>query len=326
MKRILYVFIVLILSLLICFTGCSFDSSNDEVIKKINGVLFVSAKDASNLVGLNCEAKDANIIFRQDGISLNINFTKPYIYKDDYIMGILEKPAVDIGGRAFVPASFFTDFLKVLLNTDDVNELSVKNKSSFHLYNIVKFLPKDVFGAITDKKYPYREKILKAVELPRSMGINIPNINMEKVFDIDPLNTFKNEYQTNLKKLKRHGFAEKEVSKITLGEYEVIQNSWKLSKELIASLKTYTELKYKDLSNWTYGDYENFYKHFDELTFERGYTLEQKKQLSKRGILLEDVHYLLKDFYKIDTILNQSDKVLKESLIGYYQFKIDYLK
>jgi putative salt-induced outer membrane protein YdiY len=89
----------------------------------------------------------------------------------------------------------------------------------------------------------------------------------------------------------------------------------------------YPELRHEDLSNWTYGDKENYskYKDASNLTERFPFTDEQIKQLEQRGIRLEDTFYLFKDFYQAETILAQPDAVLKETIAGYYQFSLDML-
>jgi len=314
MKKFLF---MLMLIAVVPLAGCQ-TAANE--IKDIDGVSMVSAKSACDMLGLIYEDKDdGGFVIKQDDIKLEFNFSNNYVYKDKFIMYVMEKPAVDKRGVAYLPISFFSDYLKV--NIQKGNELSEFGNVS--LYKIVKFLPKEIIGAINDKSYPNRDKILETVEIPRSMGIQIPNINMYKVITTTPLNEFSNVLKTEL---SQHGLSEKEIEKMSFNDYKTIERSWKLTKEMIESAKKiYPELANTDLSTWTFGDYEDYYTKKNKENFEHEFTKEQITQLNQRGILLEDVPWLLKDFYKIDTILAQPDEVLKKDIEGYYQFNIDTL-
>lgn len=313
MKKFLF---MLMLVAVVSLTGCQTATNK---IKDIDGVSMVSAKNACGMLGLTYADKDGGFVIKQDDIKLEFDFSNNYVYKDKFIVYVMEKPAVDEKGVAYLPISFFSDYLKVDIQKG--NELSESGNVS--LYKIVKFLPKEVISAINDKSYPNRDKILEAVEMPRSMGIQIPNINMDKVITTTPLSEFSSAFKTEL---SQHGLSEKEIEKMSYNDYKTIERSWKLTKEMTESAKeSYPELANKDLSTWTYGDYEDYHTKKDKENFEHEFTKEQITQLNQRGILLEDVHWLLKDFYKIDNILAQPDENLKKEIEGYYQFNIDAL-
>ncbi|MDD3364540.1 MAG: hypothetical protein PHZ03_06125 [Syntrophomonas sp.] len=318
-------FICVILMIgLFSLAGCQAGTSRSNMIKDINGVSMVSAKEVSSLLGLTYSIEDGCIVLRQDRIILKFDFTTPYVYKDGYIMYIMKKPAVDEDGIAYLPLSFFLDYFKVEIKSDEKNQLFIANSGVFSLYEIVKFLPEDVMEAINNKNYPNRDKILKAVELPRSMDIRIPKINnWYKVIETKPLDAFTYDFKGDL---RQHGYSEKELAMFSYNDYTVIESTWKLPEEMIKSVKLrYKELENRDLSDWTYGDYQKYYTVQDEANFESSFTEEQKTQLKQRGILLEDLHYLFKEFYNIDTILAKPDEVLKKTIEGYYQFSIDML-
>lgn len=99
----------------------------------------------------------------------------------------------------------------------------------------------------------------------------------------------------------------------------------KLPEEMIGSIKHSPELKHEDLSNWTYGDVQKNSNYREKINLGSQFTEEQRQQFRQRGILLEDVFYLRKEFHTVDTILAQSDKLLRETIEGYYQLSIDML-
>ena len=313
--------ILLIIGFMIC-TGCR--PGTAEVIKDIGGISMVPVKEASGLSGLNYADEENDIVLSQDDIALKIHYTSPNVYKDGHIMYIMESPAIKDQGKTYVPLSFFTDYLKIAVRSDENNQLSITDNDDFSLYNVVQFLPQEVCGALNDKNYPHRDEILKAVELTRSMHIDIPKINMKKVIQTNPLDAYAYDFKGEL---RRHGYTDEEISGFSYHDFEIIERSWKLPEKMVRSLKKgYPELADRDLSRWTYGDYEKFYTEQDQENFARSFTEDQITQLNQRGILLEDTFYLFKEFHQIDTILAQPDEVLKKTIEGYYQISIDALQ
>ncbi|HQE22688.1 MAG TPA: stalk domain-containing protein [Syntrophomonadaceae bacterium] len=102
---------------MILLTGCR--SNPPERITDIGGISMVSVKEASDLLGLRCEHKGDAIVLSQDNIALEIHYASPHVYKDGYIMYVLESPAVDDQGTVYVPLSFFTDYLGIAIRSDD---------------------------------------------------------------------------------------------------------------------------------------------------------------------------------------------------------------
>lgn len=315
MKKFLFVFMLIAI---ISLAGCQMATNK---IKDIDGVSMVATKYACGMLGLTYANKPGGFVIKQDDINLEFDFSKNYVYKDGYIMYVMENPAIDENNVAYLPLSFFSDYLKVDMKQG--NKLSQLDSQEFSLYNVVEFLPQEIVSAINNDNYPNRDKILKAVEMPRSMGIQIPNINMDKAIDPTPLSEFSNVFKAEL---SQHGLSEKEIAGLSYSDYRTIERSWKLSEEMIESVKkSYPELADRDLSSWTHGDYQAYYTKHDKENFAKSFTPAQISQLNKRGILLEDLHWLFKESYTIDTILAQPDEVLKKIIEGYYQFAIDNL-
>ncbi len=292
--------------------------------RSVNGVLMVSAKDISNLLKINFNIDEqGGIVFKEDNIMLKLNFDTPYVCRGTYILDVLEAKPTIRNDIVFIPLEFLTDYLNISLKSDN-NQIYIVSIDDSSLYDVVKFLPKEVVNAIDNKSYPYRDKVIKAIGLPRSMNIEIPKINMKRIITTTPLSEFKYDFKQSL---RQHGYSEKQITNFTYGDYKVIEKTWKIPKKMIKSTKLlYPELKRKDLSNWTYGDLENYSTFKDTITPNNRFTEEQKKQFKERGILLEDTIYLIKAFHQPDTILAQSNEVLKKIITGYYKFSINMLR
>lgn len=290
----------------------------------IKGNLFISASDIERLLKTNFKSdKTGGLIFSEDNIAIKLRANSNFIYNNDRIIGVLDAHPVIQNKTAYVPVEFVSGCLRVPLISVN-NQIYMVNSGGFSLYNVAKFLPEDVLSSITDKEYPHRDKLLKAIELPRSMNIEIPHINLERILNTRPLSIYKFDFPGELKK---HGYSEAEIAGMSYGDYSAIESTWKLDREMIRSTKNmFPELKYENLSNWTYGDKASYAKNIggeDPATY---LTDSQKEQLIHRGILPGDIRYLLKSFYQIDAILAQPDIVLKETISKAYQADIDSLQ
>lgn len=184
-------------------------------------------------------------------------------------------------------------------------------------------MPGDIVAVLNAREYGEINSgytnVLNAVELPGSMSISIPHIDMSKVHDTNALE------QLQIDNLKSHGYSADKISSMDAGDYNRIEQTWTISKSDIALYKSFfPELENADISNWTYGDYLAY----DEAAAANVYapTAEQAAALKARNITLGDARTLLKDFYSYDKILKQSDDILKEYIEGYYQFALDYIK
>jgi len=312
-KKTLCMFLLLVLT--IC-AGCQPNTSNSRIVKEIDGVSMVSAKDMGDLLGLNCMFEDDNIIFKQDNITLKMNPASPFVYKDEYVMHILERPAVYADGGAYVPLSFFTDYLKAEVSIDDNDEFHITN-NDISLYGAVKFLPAEVLSAINDEDYPYRDKILKAVELPGSMDVELPRIDTEKIIDTRSLEHYAKQ------DLKEHGYTMQEIVNFAYEDYNTIKNTWKITEEQINyAKKLYPDLENRDISGWTNEDYKAYYTAPDDRLF----TQEEKEQLEQKGILSQDMEPVY-EFTSgdISPYLDESEESLKQIISSQYNHIIDQI-
>lgn len=184
-------------------------------------------------------------------------------------------------------------------------------------------MPSDIIAALnaraSGEENPEYTRILAIVELPGSLGISIPKIDITKVHDTYPIP------QQQRERLLSHGFSNEEISRMDFGDYQIIEKTWLLTPDMIRSIKNiYPALTYTDLSKWNYGDFLAYSIEADAKTYAP--TTEQAEAFNARNITLDDARRLLKDFHSYETILKQKDDILKELLEGYYQFTIEYIK
>lgn len=155
-------------------------------------------------------------------------------------------------------------------------------------------------------------------KLPNSLSITIPNIDVSKVRDTRPL--IKGMKDLLLKK----GYAKKRIDQMTIDDYNTLKKTFKLSPESIDAARIiYPQLKNVDISNWTFGEFEDYARKIDDVSYAPTPTEELK--LNQRNITLQDARYLLKEFNSYENILTQPDSVLKKVLEKRNQVNIDYV-
>lgn len=292
-------------------------------VEEIDGKMRVSAEELAQILNIGFSKEQNSISFKKDNILLKITINNGYVYRDRYLLDVLEASPVQKNGMVYIPVEFLTDTLGVPLRSDTQNQIYIAD-SDFSLYNHIKFLPQEVIAAINDTGYPNRTEILKAVELPRSMNIQTPKVNVEKIIVTTPLEAYAYDFKGDL---KSHGFTEKEIDQFTYEDYRVLESNWKLPQEMIKLTKrAYPELKHEDLSNWTYGDKEAYSLLKDNIALKKSFTLAQLEYLQKNGILFDDVFYLLKELYSPESIVNQPPEQIKKTIEGYYRSSINMVK
>lgn len=184
-------------------------------------------------------------------------------------------------------------------------------------------MPSDILEALNAKdsgvENSANKNILLTVELPTSLSISIPNIDLTKVHQTQPLQ------QPQIDSLKSRDFSDEMIATMDYGDYANVEKTWLLTSDMIKNAKNiYPDLANMDISNWTYGDFLTYSVKADSKTYAP--TEDQAKALKERNITLEDARKLLKVFNSYDTILKQNDKTLKGYIEKDYQSTIEYIK
>lgn len=164
-------------------------------------------------------------------------------------------------------------------------------------------------------------EIAEAVLLPASMGIEIPNLNPAKVLNDTPLKEYGGS-ETFYAALRAHGYDDPDMENMPYWQYQQLESDWLLEQETIDLLAGYPELADRDLSQWTYADYNRFNEQRSQDILASWFTEEQLSELQERGIRVEDTRPLLKAFYDPETILEQPDYALKAVLEDWYETKL----
>lgn len=153
--------------------------------------------------------------------------------------------------------------------------------------------------------------------LPNSLSVTTPNVDLSKIQDNRPL------FDAQKDLLTAKGYSIKEIDLMTIEDFNNVKKTWRLARETIeAAQKIYPQLETVDMTDWTHEEFQNYFMKVDAITYAPN--ADQAKRFAERNITLADARYLLKEFHSYDTILAQSDALLKDILEKRNQFNLDF--
>lgn len=129
------------------------------------------------------------------------------------------------------------------------------------------------------KKTGVISKVLKDVLLPTSMNITVAKFDMSRI----------------------------DQSQDYIARY----NSLMSENDILFAKSKYQDLKSEDMRLWTYGMYEEYQDMQRQQQFASSLTQQHLQFFADKGILLDDVKYLLSANYTLDKIMSLSDSLLK---------------
>lgn len=310
-----------IFMLLYC-CSCAFMPVNDNAfisnqsieIATIDGNNMVKAEDVAYVLDIKTYIDEDNMIcFEQDGKIVKLDFDSQYVFQYQYRVDYLKSNSIKKENEIFIPLLFITDYLKIEGEIKD-NKYIPLNIDDFDMYNVVKFLPEEIWAAYNDPDYPDREKILAQVDKPRSMDIDVPNIDISRLIWTCPINDKQRDILLYNYKYERP----EEIKNLTQEDYTTIEHSQFIEQDIIENLKLNDPaLANNDLKSWTYGELNEYYEQNNNGTSK--YSPAEKQQFAQRGIIEDDISILYKHYHDIDTILDQPDESIREILLTNYQ-------
>jgi hypothetical protein len=293
--------------LCILLAGCSLLSAaklDGIATMQIDGEQMFSVADLAEVSPIAASISNDQIVLCEDGLEVSLAVGSKFIYRHGLIVDSLSQAPVKLGEKIYVPVSFLKEYL-----TGGQDE-------TLSLYHGASYLGSEILAALRE---PHHEKILAAVELPRSFDISIPKIDVGRVIQTVSL---RNLPAIIAEDLEHQGYDN--ALDYTYGEYEVISGTQTLQEAALTSvINSYPELNQIDVSNWTVKDYWRWERAHTKEQQAAMYSETEKKLMREKNIQIDDMAYLRKEFY--DAVFEQSDEVLKTCLESYYQLTIALL-
>lgn len=252
--------------------------------------------------------KGDTVLLTEDGLEISLSQDSQWVYRRGFITGNMRHPLQIEGEQVYVPEAFYE---KYLLNGWETPSL----------YHGALFFKEEIQAALEAPDSTQGKKLLDAMDLPRSMGVETRHLDMLRLFS--EANIADN--QMFMEELRDLGYEHPEA--LTYGEFQVIDRSRILTETLFPQFPEYQKFLdahpgvdpetciVEDFVAWQDACYRE--------TAEAEATPEEKEFLEKYDILAEDVLYLRKMFQS--TYMETPEDQLRQAIETFYQMDIDYV-
>ncbi len=188
------------------------------------------------------------------------------------------------------------------------------------------------FNPYSYKASEIENNIPNELLLGQSMGIETPNIDTEMIvpYDDGPLKEMPEEYYEELEHIKEHGGNEQEVRSYyeNMNESTLLwlrtQNNMAPKDDVVRLTERFVDLNFfsDSMRLSEYMCLERYYKNrYGYRFYTDKFTQDELLELKERGIVPNDIDYLLEKLGTPEKILKASDKKLKSILTDYYNQK-----
>lgn len=302
---------VLALCLLLCAAAPTVMAAEHSEIarREIAGAEYFCIRDLEAVSDISVSVQGQTVTLSEDGLEVSLSADSNYVLRgSDLVAAMAQRPVVEDG-------NFYAsvDFLEAFLCADGAAQPS--------LFHGMKFRAGEVLTALYAKdKSAFDQKLLEAVLLPTSMGIDQPHINMARIYVTTPLREYSEIFTSEMKRL---GIREPE--QLAYGAYEVIYGAQSLaSAGMSAQLDGDPDAAAFDPTVMTVAAYTSWQQAQAQKQFEAGLSAQAKAFAEKNKITYSDLSYLHRYFN--GSYLEKTDAELRDALVQYYAADVGYLQ
>ena len=165
------------------------------------------------------------------------------------------------------------------------------------------------------------EKVIKKQGLSFFLTIclSLPHINMDRVFQDNPLTNYPGIFISELKRL-----GVKNPESRTYTEYTIIEGTQTLAEAGINPGRSYPELKNMDANKMTVAEYNAWQRKNSEKLFMNGLSSAEKAFASEKGITIRDLSDLNRELR--GSYMQKSDAKLQDMLTENYKTDLNYVQ
>lgn len=269
---------------------------------QINGEAYLPVADALRGTNISFQLEEGQLRLSENGLDAVLRPDELYLYRRDYITAVLPTPFVLRDGEGYLPESFCQIFL-----------------SDGTLFDNLLFFKDEVSDAFKTPDNEQSQKLLAALELPRSMNIETPNLDAGRVFTEQLLSEYPKALSAELGEM---GFADPQD--YTYSEYVVLTEARTVEEAGLSPFFLRNEaLSKEDPAIWSVRAYKDWQAAEQLKVMEAGLTPQERAFLTDKGIRLEDLRYLQKSFY--NDYMQHSDDELRSVIEKAYQMKLSFI-
>lgn len=308
--KLSHLLLPLTLLFLLAAGGCGAGDSQRELLNvqeptrsiQIDGETYLSLDDALKDTAVSAWLEEDELHLSESGLEAVLRPGGLYLYRRDYITAVLPAPFVLRDGEGYLPESFCQAFL-----------------SDGTLFDNLLFFRDEVSAAFRVPDSEQGQKLLAALELPRSMNIETLNLDIGRVFTEQLLSEYPKALAAELGEM---GFANPQD--YTYSEYIVLTEARTVEEAGLSQLFLRNDaLSSEDPTAWTVSEYKDWQAAERLTEVEASLSPEEKDFLTDKGIRLEDLRYLQKTFY--NAYMRRSDDELRSVIEKAYQMKLSFV-
>ena len=292
-----------------------------EILWKSYATAYVSCENVARMMHWDYAWDADSFMFQEEEMQLDFVVGSLHVTRQGEIVDVMPQVPILENQRLYFSVDWLEESFGSAINRFD-DRIEVVDPDGASLYDVAMFFADDLILAMAHPELESSMRVMAAIELPRSMNIEISKIDSHKMMNMRPIREDIPEFTVEL---QDHGYSDKEIASISYGEYKVLESHWLLSEEMQElAVKYFPKTAMEDVSRWTYGELkERQMAEVDTARLDR-FSEEEWASLQERGIVEADLFYLLKEFHQPATIVAQTDQALREVLKGYYEFGILY--
>lgn len=297
--------------LLLCMIVPAALAADKSVIssRTIDGVEYFYLGELGEVSAIFVTENDDAVCLSEDGLTVCLTANSKYILRDKYIIAGMKHEPITLDGKWYASIDFYNDFLC----KGDMHNPSLFNGTLFYASEVL-------FAINGDGSDVPDRRILEAVSLPTSMGINAPHIDMGRIFVENKLSNYPVALSNELRRL---GIAQPE--NLAYSEYVVINGAQTLSSAGMSSVvETTAELEGVDPNKMTVAEYTKWQQEHAAQQFEKGLSDTTRQFAANKNITLSDLSHLNRYFY--GSFAEKGDEELIAVLEQYYSTDINYLQ
>lgn len=269
---------------------------------EVDGVAYVSLSSVLNENGIEAEWRDGQLVLTEKGIEVALKPECPYLYRRGYLVAVLPSSPLLKDETVYLPQTLFQELF-----------------GDGTLFNDILFFKDEVATALEQSDAEPWKSVLAAVELPRSMNVSVPNLDVNRVFQEKLLGDYPSVLAEELTIMGLENSTE-----YTYSEYILLTESRSVEEAGLKSFFLDNEaLKEENPADWTVREYKDWQQAQLLAETEAGLTEAQREFVTEKNILLQDIQWLKKDFYNSYT--ECTDEELRETIEAYYQMSVDYV-
>lgn len=267
-----------------------------------DGVTYRSLSSGLEDSGIEIQWREGQFVLTEKGLEIMLEADKPYLYRRGYLVAVLGTSQIFEGETLYLEEETYRALLE-----------------DGTLFNDILFFKDEVATALEQSESEPWKSILAAVELPRSMNVSTPNLDVDRVFQEKPLSDYPAVLAEELTAMGMENPTE-----YTYSEYILLTESRSVEDAGLTSFfLANKELENESPAAWTVREYKDWQQAQLLAETEAELTEEQRKFLEEKGILLSDLQWLKKDFY--GSYMERTDEELRATIEAYYQMSIGYV-